>query len=204
MTASRERKGKISIVLMASGSGNRYGSNKLLDSFRGRPLFTYGLHRALESGADQICVVTRFHEIREYAEQFSSGGKVQVVWNAHPERGISESLRLGLDAETESDGCCFMVCDQPLLSADTLRRMFDTFHKYPDRICVCGWQGRPGNPALFPRELYGELRSLRGDQGGRQVMRRYPERILEIPVGRPEELWDVDYEADLAIMSKTL
>ena len=41
---------KLSMIYMASGFGKRFGSNKLLASFEGRPLYTYGLS-ALEKGA---------------------------------------------------------------------------------------------------------------------------------------------------------
>lgn len=200
MTGSRGK--EIAIVLMASGFGKRYGKNKLLEPWQGRPLFTYGLHRALESRADPICVVTCFPAIREYVRRLPSAKRLQVVWNAHPERGISESIRLGVRRVRESEGCCFMVCDQPLLSAETLRRMFAAFDRHPDAICVCSAQGRRGNPVLFPGDLYGELLELRGDQGGRQILRRYPQRIREIPAARQEELWDVDTETDLAILAE--
>ena len=192
MTEQKSRPCRIAVVLMASGFGKRYGGNKLLEEFRGKPLFVHALRRAEESGADSICVVTRFPEIRDYAEP-----ERQVIWNAHPEKGISESLRLGLEAQREADGCCFMVCDQPLLSVRTLQRMFVAFRRRPDAICVCSDGHRRGNPVLFPSDLFGELLKLTGDSGGRQLLRKYPQRVREILVERPEELYDIDSARDL-------
>ena len=115
-----------------------------------------------------------------------------MIWNDHPERGISQSLRLGLDAQREADGCCFMVCDQPMFKTETLRRMFRAFRESPDDICVCSDGSRRGNPVLFPKDLFSELMQLNGDSGGRQIMKKYPQRIREIIVERPEELYDID------------
>lgn len=195
---------RIAMVLMASGFGRRYGANKLLEEFRGEPLFVHAFRRAAESGADSICVVTRFPEIARYVESKrmeiagqSAPPDIRVIWNEHPERGISESLRLGLSAQQEADGCCFMVCDQPLLAGETLARMFAAFRQDPDRICVCSDGSRRGNPVLFPGDFFGELLALYGDSGGRQILARHPERIREIPVGDPQELFDVDSVQDL-------
>lgn len=224
----------IALVLMASGYGRRYGSNKLLEEFRGRPLFVHALEQAAGSGADSICVVTRYPEIRDYVDRWKKAGRRDsmdgetlsedrqfsrpvrtsvsspvirntcVVWNSHPERGISESLRLGLSARPEADGCCFMVCDQPLLTSGTLRRMMKAFCRDPDAIFVCSDGCRRGNPVLFPKELFGELMQLTGDSGGRQILRKYPGRIREIIAARPEELCDVDSAKDLEFLKKSL
>lgn len=216
----------IALVLMASGYGKRYGRNKLLAEFSGKSLFAHALEQAAGSGADSICVVTRYPEIRDYVDRwkksmcrdFSTGKEflenirffsaqtpvnLRIIWNFHPERGISESLRLGLAAQPEADGCCFVVCDQPLLSVKTLRRMMDAFRKHPDSICVCSDGQRRGNPVLFPGDLFGELMQLTGDSGGRQILKKYPGRIREIMVEKSEELYDIDSVKDLEFLKKS-
>lgn len=188
---------RIAVVLMASGFGERYGGNKLLEKFCGKPLFSHALDRAVESGADKICVVTRFLEIKKYVE---SGNKADVIWNFHPQRGISESMRLGLDAQQEMDGCCFMVCDQPLLQTETLQRLFAAFRAAPEYIYVCGDGIHRGNPVLFPKDLFEELMKLTGDEGGRQILKKYPHRIREICVSQKEELYDMDSVKDRELL----
>lgn len=190
---------RIAVILMASGFGERYGGNKLLETVWGKPLFAHALDRAVESGADQIYVVTRFLEIQHYAE---AGNRAAVVWNFHPQRGISESMRLGLAAQEEMDGCCFMVCDQPLLQTETLRRLFAAFRLDPEFIYVCTDGVRRGNPVLFPKDLFGELMKLTGDEGGRQILKKYPQRIREIQVGQKEELYDIDSVKDRELLYK--
>lgn len=215
---------RIAMVLMASGFGKRYGKNKLLEDFHGRPLFAYAFARAVESKADSICVVTRYPEIRDYVERWQeaeseksirreeisvkgnlfssvqSSERIRIIWNFHPERGISESLRLGLEAQKEADGCCFMVCDQPLLTAATLQRMFEAFCECEDNIFVCTDGSRRGNPVLFPKDLFGELMRLTGDSGGKQIIGRYPQRVREIMTESSQELFDIDSVSDLGLL----
>ena len=55
---------------------------------------------------------------------------------------------------------------------------------------------RQGNPCIFPAALYSELLALTGDRGGKQIIHRHPELVVEVPVPE-EELSDVDTLADL-------
>ena len=85
---------KLSMIYMASGFGKRFGSNKLLASFEGRPLYTYGLS-ALEKGAQilekksgiscEIITVSQYPQILESARCLISGEKV-LENPHHPDR----------------------------------------------------------------------------------------------------------------------
>ena len=50
---------------------------------------------------------------------------------------------------------------------------------------------------LFDRAFFAELEGLEGDTGGRKLLPRHPDRIVEVPVDDPLELADVDTVADL-------
>lgn len=186
---------RVSLVLMVSGFGKRYGANKLLEPFCGKPLFCWALEQAKKSGADHVTVVTAHEEIRK--EVLQNYPTNTLVWNEHPKHGISESLKLGLMQEQESEGCCFLVGDQPLLGAGSLERLLNVFRNHPDKICCCFDGKRRGSPVIFPSKYYKELLALEGDCGGKAVMRHHPENILEVAVARKEELVDIDRKSDI-------
>lgn len=192
---------QIALVVMASGYGKRYGRNKLLELFQDRPLYQYGMDVAAGSGADAVIVVTRFPEIKCYIE--ATYPDVQVIWNEHPEHGISESLRLGLTAAGDMEGCCFMVSDQPLFREESMHRLFRQFQEMPSHILVCCDGNKRGNPAIFPRHLFGELLQLTGDQGGRQVMLRHEDLLREVLVSS-EELMDIDRVTDIQMLESKM
>ena len=48
-------------------------------------------------------------------------------------------------------------------------------------------------PAAFDRELFGELKSVEGDSGARELIRRLPGMTIEIPIEGPA---DVDTRED--------
>ena len=97
-----------------------------------------------------------------------------------------------------ADGALFAVADQPWLTRESVERVIAAFAAYPDTIPALSWQGRKGNPCLFPSELFPELSALAGDTGGGAVIRAHPDRLRLVEARSPAELLDVDTPADLA------
>ena len=63
---------KVRFILLAAGNSRRFGSNKLLYSLDGKPMYSYGLdvmETLLEKHPEcELCVVTRFQPIMEATE----------------------------------------------------------------------------------------------------------------------------------------
>lgn len=182
----------VAAILLASGYGRRYGSNKLLDTWEGVPLYRRALEVLPLDRLDRAVVVS------QYGEVLAEAGRLGClpVLNCHPWEGISASIRLGLLAAKDSDGALFAVCDQPRLTTESILRLLDSFEKSPEAIHALSWQGRRGNPVVFPRALYPELLALTGDTGGSAVLRRHPERLRLVEAASPGELEDVDRPED--------
>ena len=114
------------------------------------------------------------------------------LYNGGAAEGISASIRLGLARMSDLDGVLFAVCDQPSLTTKSIIRLKKSFLESPDAIYALSWQGRRGNPVVFPADLFGELAALTGDTGGGAVIRRHPERLRLVEAFSPNELLDVD------------
>ncbi len=181
------------ILLLAAGESRRYGGDKLLESIQGQPMYKYSLKHLEAFPECTRAVVTRFADIEAAAEVQG----IMTVKNDHPEEGISRSLRLGLQKLLEINpamrGVLCMVCDQPYVKTDTIERMF--VHAAGVSSCiVCAGNGeRQGNPVWFGRDFFDELMALKGDVGGKQVVRRYPERVV-VCAASVRELMDIDYK----------
>ena len=66
-------------------------------------------------------------------------------------------------------------------------------------IAVLGASGRRSNSRRFPADFCPDLEALTGDRGGRQILRRFTDRILPVEAW-PEELADVDTAEALSAM----
>ena len=177
---------KLGCVVMAAGSASRFGANKLLQSFCGKPLCQWILSAIPTDVFEKTCVVTGYAPVAELAKSLG----YQVVCNDRPELGISRTIALGLSQLLDCDGVVFMTADQPLLSGQTLCRLAEAFVQQPE-IWAAANNGKRGNPCLFPQCLFPELMTLEGDTGGAKVIKAHPDllHLLEVPAA---ELFDCD------------
>lgn len=177
---------KLGCVIMAAGASSRFGENKLLQDFLRKPLFAYALETA-QGIFEKTAVVTGYEPVKVYAEKLG----FEAVENKQPEKGISHTIRLGLEAMQDCDGVLFMTADQPLLTRQTLKKLAEAFSDSPDCIHAVSADSVRGNPCVFPKTLFSELLDLQGDVGGGAVIRANSKRLrlTEVPF---EELMDCD------------
>ena len=212
-------------VIMASGLGKRFGGNKLMADFRGKPLIQHALD-ATEGIFKRRAVVTRHKEVEELCRRQG----IPVVFHSLPYR--SDTVRLGLEKlgagnrETEDrraermgtkrmgtegmeaeggeldrlDGCLFCPGDQPLLGWDTVASLALCAASEKEFIWRAAWNGREGSPVLFPRWAFPELLALPDGKGGGFVAGRHRERIRTVSAGSRWELQDVDCLEDLELL----
>lgn len=187
------------LILLAAGASRRFGGNKLLVSFHGKPLFTWGLAAlndvCQKRGDCTLTVVSRYPEIREAARALGA----QAVDSPESEKGQSYSIRAGLLAlgrVEEGDFLLFLPADQPWITPNTISRLLDAAG--PDTwTATAAFGERVGTPTLFSARLLPDLLALEGDRGGRKLMGRPGQPCLVIQAGSERELDDVDYPEQL-------
>ena len=176
---------KIGCVIMASGLGKRFGSNKLMADFRGSPM----IQRALDATAGLFSgciVVTRHEDVAALCREQN----VDVVLHDLPCR--NDTVRLGLEALGDLDACMFLPGDQPLLRRETVVNLLQTWQQHPDCIVRPIHGDAEGSPVLFPSWAFPELKTLPEGKGGGVVIRRHPQAVFRVPVANPLELADAD------------
>ena len=198
---------KIAMIMLAAGNSRRFGANKLLYEVDGIPMYRHVLgqliqvKRQLEEGLNRTytgnlpdikcrsAVVTQYDSIAETAVEQG----IQVLYNPHPEKGISSSLKIGLNANLDADAVLFTVSDQPWLTCDTICKLIQTFLDSGKEIACISCQGKMGNPCIFSKKYYEELLSLEGDKGGKRVIMKHLEDTCIYEVNDARELEDIDY-----------
>ncbi len=186
------------IIYLAAGNSRRFGSNKLLYRYCGKPLYRHSLDMLLgmaeEDRTLSLIVVTQYEQI----EQELKKEEIPVILNENSKNGISYSIRAGIRAiepVSEEDYVIFVVADQPYLTKKTVQDLL----RYADgetETASAGFKNCPGNPVMFSMRFRDELMSLEGDQGGRTVAERHQCRY--VPVSSEKELLDVDTKDDLS------
>ena len=190
--------GSMGCVIMASGLGTRFGGNKLMTPFKGKPLVQWVLN-ATEGIFSRRVVVTRHEAVKELCR----GQGIEVVYHNLP--GLNDTIRLGLHAVVkEVESCMFCPGDQPLLSRDTIAALGLSAVNDKARIWRAAWGDEAGSPVLFPRGMFPELLSLPEGKGGSFVIKKYPEQVGKVLVRDKHELMDIDNPKDLEFLSQNI
>jgi nicotine blue oxidoreductase len=155
-------------LVLAAGAGQRFGGGKMLAPLRGRPLLAYAIDAMRASVARSTVVVLGDDHERVRAEVELSG--MRVVVNDDPGRGLSSSLRIGLDAldGSEVEAVVITLGDQPLIGAAAIDRVVAGGRGRPAARATYG--GVPGHPVLLSRSLLARARELSGDVGARALL----------------------------------
>ena len=178
--------GPLGCVIMASGEGKRFGGNKLMAPFHGKPMIQWTLE-ATEGIFAQRVVVTRHEVVALLCKNLG----IPAVLHSEPFR--SDTVRLGMTAmDANLTGCFFCPGDQPLLKWDTVAALALCAKNSPLSIWRTAHENTPGSPVCFPAEFFDSLCHLPQGQGGNAIIRQHPEQVsyLDVPDGR--ELLDVD------------
>lgn len=187
--------GNLGCVIMASGLGKRFGSNKLLADFHGQPMINRILD-ATEGIFAQRVVVTRTGEVAALCRKRG----IQTVLHSLPHR--SDTVRLGMEAMPGIDRCVFAASDQPLLRTETVAALALASANDPNSIWRTSWEGMHGSPVVFPDWSFPELLDLPEGKGGGVVIKKHPERLRTVAVRDMYELKDVDIPEDLEELLK--
>jgi molybdenum cofactor cytidylyltransferase len=172
-------------IVLAAGASTRMGRQKLtLPLADGRPLIRAAVDQVLAANLDDVVVV-----VGREAEAVASalrGLPVRTVANPRYAEGQSTSLRAGLDALARgTEAAVIALGDQPLPDPLVIRRLVESFRTSGRPIVAPRYRDGRGNPVLFAAALFGELRAVTGDRGGREVVARDPRRVAEVVVDAP-------------------
>lgn len=194
----------VRLVVMAAGQATRMGRDKLALPYINTTVLGHVIHTILEGiilqqklsqnlsrdlsrelsqdlpkGLIEIHVVTRRppedYLTKDTLLSFQEmGGKWFQVPRAIP---LSETLRIGLrDLQKTTLMVGFLPGDQVGITSQGLAGCFEqALREAPDFLVPVSQTG-VGSPVFFHRRYVSELRELQGEEGGRKVLYRYPER----------------------------
>jgi len=190
----------VRFVVMAAGQATRMGQDKLVMPWKDSTVLGYVLQTVLEAitlqeqhalVASSLSVVTEIYVVaRHPIEAYLTEDRIRMfnsyggAWIQVPSpKPLAETIRYGLqDLNSEVQCIGFLPGDQVGITAQRLADCLkQVMQNLPDFLVpIVGAQAV--SPVFFHRQYVSELLELRGEQGGREILYRYPERWLKYPV----------------------
>jgi molybdenum cofactor cytidylyltransferase len=192
-------------ILLAAGQSRRFGGDKQLANFRGKSLLARSAQLLVESDLwPRVVVLSGLDASTEQRHREALNGlDVKIVINCEPERGMSNSIRIGVSeiAKTSNDveGLIITVCDQVLCTSDIIRALENVAVSSGAEIVASGYSETIGVPAYFAQSMFGQLEDLEGEQGAGSLIRRHYEKCEVVPF--QDGSVDIDTVADFVKFS---
>jgi molybdenum cofactor cytidylyltransferase len=183
----------ISGIVLAAGTGSRFGAPKQLVEVDGKPLVRHAIDALEEATVDELIVVVG-HEADSVRAAIPD--HVIVVDNPRYRDGQATSLAAAFHAVNDaSEAAVILLADQPGVTSGDVRELIRGFRTTRSQIVRLVFTDGPG-PALLSREIYAEAGHLHGDAGARVLMASHPEWVHEVRIERPAPP-DIDTPEDL-------
>lgn len=202
MANDPERMGPIAGVILAAGMSTRLGRPKQLLEVGGKPLIAHVADTALGSRLDEVIVVLG-HQAGAVRNALGDRA-VRVRVNPQYREGQSTSLIAALDSVGEStDAIVVLLSDQPTIATRVIDDLVDAWRATRAPIVASSYGGTTSHPLLFGRELFKEIRSIQGDRGARDVVRRHRDEVVTVDGGADQPPPDVDTEEAYELLRET-
>jgi CTP:molybdopterin cytidylyltransferase MocA/SAM-dependent methyltransferase len=183
-------------LVLAAGTGSRFGGGKLLAPLGGRPILQHVLDRLAEAGLEDVIVVLGGDA--GAIEHGMAWRAERRVINPDPERGLASSLQVGMAAlDPGADAVLIALGDQPLVAIETIRALLEAPVDPSRPVVVPAYADDHGrNPVLLRRAAFGLAGEASGDRGLGPVLAAHAESVQAVPISGDNP--DVDTQADLA------
>ena len=185
----------VGAVILGAGTSRRFGSPKQLAVLDGRTLLEHVIDAAAAASLGPVAVVVPVWLSRP---AHYDDPRLRWVRNPFPERGLSSSLRLGLDAIRHEVSAAVILLGDQLLGSILIDEILAARGRKPLIVTEAGSVLAP--PVLVERSHFALVDGLNGDIGLREILRGNP--ILVHTVAVAEHPSDVDTPSDLERLTR--
>ena len=191
----------ISGIILGAGASRRMGVPKQTIELAGKTMLERVLDVFEASSLDEVVLVVSPALERKVRMR----PRTRVAINTRAGEGISTSVRVGIDAlDPRSNAVLIGLADKPLLRKSTIESLLSARRRTRADIVIPVFQRKRGNPILFRRRLFRDLRRLKGDAGAKVLIESRRYSVAEVTVNDSGILLDIDTPGDLRMARKIL
>lgn len=177
----------VAILLLAAGSSTRMGQSKQLMKIDGEPMLVRAAKQALSASPDVTVVLGAEAESHRMVLR---GTRVSTIENSEWQRGMGNTLKFGLaelrNANPGMDAVLIMVCDQPAVTSDHLKKLIERAGQSSKSIIASAYKDTLGVPALFRKQHFDQLAAIADGVGASKLIRENREEVETITLPHGE------------------
>jgi molybdenum cofactor cytidylyltransferase len=182
-------------IVLAAGASSRMGQPKPLLEVDGTPFLERAIKLLRHAGCRYVIAV--INDDDDWVTRLADASGAEPIINDQPDSEQIDSLRLGIANLPDGyDAIIVLPVDFPRVQQATVEALLAEFKKHPVPVLNPAYDGKPGHPVIFARDVVAEL--LRPDlpDGARTVIDRHIAEAATIAVPDAGVLVDIDTPAD--------
>jgi len=198
---------KVVGIYLAAGKSSRMGRNKLLLEFKGLPLGSIALKKAIDSSLDDVLVITNENDPLSWVDSTMFSKPYKERWtkieSKESGKGQSYSIKTGLKEaiKMNADAVIILLADQPFVTSQMIDILINAY-RFEKSKEILGYRNEQVvyPPILFSKKMFPKLMELHGDTGAKKIIAHFDKKILydtEI-----EKVRDVDTPEDYEAIKK--
>ena len=184
-----------SIVLAAGMSKRMLIGNKLLLKVKNKTLLEKTLDNIISANFSKVSVILGHDNI--LIAKLLKNYNVNIYYNPRYKEGISSSIVEGINNNNvNSDGIMICLADMPEVSKSIYNKMllaFQSNYKNNIPLIIMPIHNKiKGNPILFSKYFFNDLKKLKGDIGAKELILKNEKYIKRINITINSILNDID------------
>jgi molybdenum cofactor cytidylyltransferase len=185
-------------ILLAAGSGSRFGGDKLLARLPDGMQVGAATLQSLATVIDRIVAVVRPGDVA--LSRLLRAGGAEVVECERAGEGMGASLSCGVSSATtrwpDAPGWLIVLADMPWLLPANIERVAGALMRGA-ALAVPMHVGQRGHPVGISNRFRADLVALSGDQGARELLFTHADEVEPVDATDASVLRDVDTPQDL-------
>lgn len=189
-------------IVLAAGSGSRFGGGKLMAPIGQQPLIHAALAAAFAAPVRRVhLVVGADPRVGPAAADWGVAqgltARLNIITAHDHAQGMGASLRAGAQAiPTDAAGVFVFLGDMPNIPREVLGELARAVETGAAAAAPV-FEGRRGHPVLFARGLVADLARRDGDSGARDLLAGLGPRLAHVVTNDGGVLFDIDTPAAL-------
>lgn len=186
----------IALIILAAGDSSRLGQPKQLLLRGDQSMIEYMVSECTQSELGPVYVVTgKYH--MEISNQIVN---TKILYNENWQEGMSSSIAFAISNIDLGlvDGAIIILSDQVHFEKNILAEITRIVRTNKYKIINCQYDKGLGPPTYFDKTLFVELANLKGENGAKEIVKKYITDCVSIDF--PNGGIDLDTEEDLDIL----
>ena len=181
-------------LVLAAGSGSRFGGGKLMAPWRDGVLIDGALDAAFAAPVERVHVVVGADpDVADYVQRRGA----EIIQAKDYALGLSASLRAGIAALPEdAAGALVLLGDMPKVPHAVLEPLVAAIASGAPAAAPV-FEGKLGNPVALSSAVFPEVLALEGDRGARALIEGLGDALVRVQAPDAGILYDVDRPEDL-------